>query len=146
PLGGMGALNVLIPATLDDTALAQNGRGGVVPNTKTGMRGLFIDAQPTTAGYNAVYLSYSGGDAAMRIYSQPTPFPSGNGHGIILTHAGAGNAINIVQLSGTGIGLSIQRVGGIGAMVIYDSQPQTGSSFNLLNTTGTYGFAWSVAV
>jgi hypothetical protein len=96
--GADAALNVLIPYYLDDTT---TGRSGSVVNDRTGMRGLFIQTQPTNNDINAIRVAHWGNDYAAYFTIQTTTSgePTGTGGGLLMDDFSPSSSIRINKRS-----------------------------------------------
>lgn len=114
--GADAALNVLIPYYRDYS----DGLGhvGTVVNNYTGMSGLTIDYQATTAG-TGINLSYEGTTQALWIINQNVLYPQGNGRAIYIQQYGTNVLAQIEHHQGTAGTFNLIRYdAGVGGHVI----------------------------
>ncbi len=102
--GGNAGLSILIPYYLD--SLGGDGRTGTQLNDRTGMNGINIDVQAPNAGVDGIVITFSGQGSALFISSQYPGYPQGNGHAVVIDHAGTGDAV-VLYNTGPGVGLHL---------------------------------------
>ena len=100
--GGCAALNLLVPYYLDDTT---TGRNGSVVNTRTGMKGLFIQTQATASAASAVNIDHYANAPAVLIRNQFAANPrAGAAAALEILDGGTTNSIMVRKESEPGAG------------------------------------------
>ena len=134
--GGDAGLNVLIPYNIDGTG---TGWDGSTRNDRTGMRGLFIQSQPTNDNVHAALIDHYGNDYGVKITAQNPGHPAGTGGALKLSDYSGSSSLYIEkrgQPGATDAALQIRGLAGapVAALRVVDDD---GRQNVLIKTDGT---------
>jgi hypothetical protein len=139
PTGGIAGFNCLIPYYID---AGGTGREGTIPNTRTGMRGLFLNVQPPNNDVIALEINHSTNSYAQYMKVQPPGFPQGTGGGIGMEDYSPASSLKISKWTAPGPGEAIVALQGLLAATIPAIKVLNGASQlkALVRTDGTASF------
>jgi hypothetical protein len=139
PTGGNAGFNCLIPYYID---AGGTGREGTTPNTRTGMRGVFLNVQPPNNDVIALEINHSTNSYAQYLKIQPPNFPQGTGGGIAMEDYSRASSIRISKWSAPNgseaiVALHSQTTDPIPALRVQSSNSATTA---LVRSDGTAAF------